>query len=92
VTRYCPRTDRWEELGDMPRLRWSLAAVSRLGKVYVFGGTATPLDKAIVRKVDVYDPALEAWSTLPAECDLPLGTSARGARGELGADRLVRAW
>ena len=92
VTRYCPRTDRWEELGDMPRVRWSLAAVARLGKVYVFGGTATPLDKAIVRKVDVYDPALEAWSTLPAECDLPLGTSARGARGELGADRLVRAW
>ena len=67
------------------------AVVARLGKVYVFGGTATPLDKAIVRKVDVYDPALEAWSTLPAECDLPLGTSARGARGELGADRLVRA-
>ena len=77
VTRYCPRTDRWEELGDMPRVRWSLAAVARRGKVYVFGGTATPLDKAIVRKVDVYDPALEAWSTLPAECDLPLGTSAR---------------
>ena len=31
VTRYCPRTDRWEELGDMPRVRWSLAAVAQAG-------------------------------------------------------------
>ena len=76
----------------MPRGRFGFATVSRLRKVYVFGGTATPCDRVPLTKVDVYDPALEAWSTLPAECDLPLGTSARGARGELGADRLVRAW
>ena len=86
MTRYCPGTDSWEELGDMPRVRCNFAAASRLGKVYVFGGTATPLDKVPLRKVDVYDPALEAWSTLPAECDLPLDTAA--SREEA----LVHAW
>ena len=55
----------------------------------MFGGTATPLDKAIVRKVDVYDPALEAWSTLPAECDLPPGTSARELRVSMQPTRIT---
>ena len=71
----------------MRRGRFGFAAVSRLRKVYVFGGTATPCDRVPLTKVDVYDPALEAWSTLSAECDLPLD---RGhcAREEV----LVRAW
>ena len=72
----------------MPRGRFGFAAVSRLGKVYVFGGTATPCDRVPLTKVDVYDPALEAWSTLSAECDLPLD------RGHCAREEvlLVHAW
>ena len=88
VRRYCPGTNSWEELRDMPRGRFGFAAVSRLGKVYVFGGTATPCDRVPLTKVDVYDPALEAWSTLSAECDLPLD------RGHCAREEvlLVHAW
>ena len=71
TTCYCPRSNTWEQLADMPTGRIWFAAASLQGKVFVFGGQPSAGETAIIRAVDVYDPVLESWSTLPAGSSLP---------------------
>ena len=70
------------------RRRLTVRSMYVAGKVFVFGGTRRSATRRPIRKVDVYDPALEAWSTLRVECDLPLALDTAASREEV----LVHAW
>jgi hypothetical protein len=54
---------RWEKLPDPPFRRRALAAAENGGKIYVLGGLTE--DGAVVKSVDIYDPATKSWSQGP---------------------------
>jgi N-acetylneuraminic acid mutarotase len=56
----------WETLPAPPFQRRALAAASIQGKLYVLGGLTE--EGKVVKTVDIYDPATQAWSSGP---DLP---------------------
>ncbi|MDB5104417.1 MAG: Kelch repeat-containing protein [Fibrobacteres bacterium] len=80
---YDPATGEWKALPDAPRERDHFQTAVANGKLYALGGRRSNYkpDKATVdifatlEKVDVFDFATGAWSTLPAESDHPLKRS-----------------
>lgn len=62
---YDPATDEWTRLPDMPTARLQFgAALGGDGRIYVMGGWDQATG-AVVRRVDVYDPATGQW--IPGE-------------------------
>jgi N-acetylneuraminic acid mutarotase len=64
------RTNRWQELSDMPDPREHLAAAALGDAIYVFGGRRP--DGSVSSRLDRYDPASDHWTRL---ADAPLATS-----------------
>lgn len=70
VERYNIETDKWEELGPMPRRRSSNVVVKVGLKVYLLGGwDATPkfdddIDGTFHDEIDVFDLSTHRWSVL----------------------------
>jgi len=75
--RYCPLSNSWESLAEMPTGRIGFTTAARKGEVYVLGGTATTADQEPVRTIDVYNSELDAWRTLPVHKDFLAATWAR---------------
>jgi hypothetical protein len=74
-----PESSVWKRRADMPMPRdWPQLAVAN-GRIYVYGGYTGGIDLAQPRRwaneLDVYDPAIDTWSTLPpAPSDWKQGT------------------
>lgn len=66
------RTTGWTTGAAMPRKRDHLGAALLPGKIYAIGGR----DSSVVRRVDVYDIATDAWTAGPA---LPQASSGMAA-------------
>ncbi|HEY8089895.1 MAG TPA: kelch repeat-containing protein [Polyangiaceae bacterium] len=75
---YDPVADAWSTGAPMPTAREHLASCAIGGKMIVVGGWvgAPGAPSVVVHAAESYDPATDAWTTLP---DLPTG------RGGLGA-------
>lgn len=86
MTRFDPRTGRYEELAPLPQALNHIALTSHRGQVYALGGYGTLTDANTRRTFYRYDPETDRWSRLP---DLPEGRAA-GAAGVIG-DRLIYA-
>ncbi|MFO0910103.1 MAG: galactose oxidase [Isosphaeraceae bacterium] len=67
-------TSGWRVI-PQPFRRRALAAAAHKGKLYVLGGLAESDGMKVERRVDVFDPARQAWSRGP---DLPAGSRAEG--------------
>ncbi len=79
---YDPLTNEWNVLPDAPRARDHGALVENGGKLYLVGGRiggASNFFGQSLPQVDVFDPATNSWSTLPAEDNLPTPRSGIGA-------------
>ncbi|MGN9910857.1 S8 family serine peptidase [Phytohabitans sp. LJ34] len=61
--RYDPAANTWTRLPDLPVARSSPAVAAVGGKVYVLGGWEGPGEP--VTSVDVFDPAVGVWRTVP---------------------------
>jgi N-acetylneuraminic acid mutarotase len=79
VERYDIATQTWSTVASLPTARSDLAAITKGGKVYVFGGCAAG---AFLADVDVYDPETDTWSTAPT--DLPTARAAMYQVGKKG--------
>ncbi|RKN39101.1 S8 family serine peptidase [Micromonospora endolithica] len=60
---YDPDADAWSALPDLPAERAKPAVAAVGGKLYAIGGWGA--DDDTVATVDVFDPATNAWATLP---------------------------
>lgn len=68
VERFDIATQTWTAVASLPSARSDLAAMTKGGKVYVFGGCAVGV---FLADVDVYDPETDTWSTAPANLPTP---------------------
>ncbi|MDB5051575.1 MAG: Kelch repeat-containing protein [Fibrobacteres bacterium] len=86
-----PATNVWKTLPDAPRSRDHFEAAMVNGKIYALGGRQSDSTKAVytnLEKVDVYDIAAGAWSTLPSpDSDMKIKRSG-GIVAPLGNDIL----
>jgi hypothetical protein len=64
VSQYNPLTRAWTRKTSMPHPRAGFHIVHTGGKFYLFGGTRT--QGPLLDTMDVYDPALDQWQSLPA--------------------------
>jgi len=69
VERYDIDSDSWAAVAPLLSPRQDLAAATKGGKIYVFGG-CDPAGN-IVGDVDVYDPTTDTWSSAPADMPNP---------------------
>ncbi|MCB9643902.1 MAG: kelch repeat-containing protein [Myxococcales bacterium] len=61
-----PSVGRWVDLPDMPTSRGGTAAAVCAGRLYIFGGEGNPnATSQVFDQIEVYDPALGAWFSLP---------------------------
>jgi len=58
--------DKWHSDAPLPEPRDHLAVAEANGKIYAFGGFATPVHKDASNEAFEYDPATSAWRVLPA--------------------------
>lgn len=86
LTRFDPRTGRYEELAPLPRPLNHVGLTTYRGDIYVAGGYGRLVDANTSRAFFRYDPEADRWSRLP---DMPLPRAA-GAVGILG-HRLIWA-
>jgi len=85
-------TPRWKSV-TAPFQRRALGAASAGGKLVVVGGMES--DRGISARVDVFDPAAEAWSRGPDFPGDAFGLAAVGAGNRVyasGRDGVVYAW
>ncbi len=73
---YDPKTGKWRELPDMPRVRDHFSAVVVDGKIYASGGRKSFAAEGYgfeltYGEVDVYDFETNSWETLPESMNLP---------------------
>ena len=77
VEKYDPASNSWSKCAPMPTARWHPMGASVGVKIYVFGGIAGVGNaRRVLDVVEVYDPAQDRWSSLPA---MPIGNSNAGA-------------
>ena len=62
---YDPAIDKWHADAPLPEPRDHLAVAETNGKIYAFGGFATPVHKNASNAAFEYDPATNAWRVLP---------------------------
>ena len=86
LTRFDPRTGRYEELAPMPQALNHVALTVHRGDIYMAGGYGELVDADTRRTFYRYDPRTDRWSRLP---DMPEPRAA-GAMGVVGG-RLVYA-
>lgn len=86
LTRFDPRTGRYQELAPLPQPLNHIGATRYRGDIYVLGGYGRLIDAKTRQTFYRYDPRTNRWSRLP---DLPVPRAA-GAVGILG-DRLIWA-
>lgn len=84
VERFDIAAGTWSTVASLPSARSDLAAKTKGGKIYVFGGCAGGV---FLGNVDVYDPTTDTWSTAPA--DLPTPRAAMYAVGKKGGTIFV---
>ena len=84
VERFDIASGTWSTVAPLPSARSDLAAKTKGGKIYVFGGCAGGV---FLGDVDVYDPNTDTWSTAPA--DLPTPRAAMYAVGKKGGTIFV---
>ncbi len=68
VERYDVASQTWTTVAPLPSARSDLAAMTKGGKIYVFGGCASSV---FLSNVDVYDPETDTWSTTPTDLPTP---------------------
>ena len=70
TTRYDPTRDVWASRSDMPTPRCDLEVVAFADRLYAIGGLRDVwVGDVVTRRVEVYDPATDAWASrrrLPA--------------------------
>jgi hypothetical protein len=77
VEAYDPVTDTWTSKAPLGVPRSALGSAVLNGKIYVMGGIASAVAPYTVEgSVEMYDPALDLWTTLP-----PLPTARYGVEG-----------
>jgi N-acetylneuraminic acid mutarotase len=83
VEEYDPTTDTWTWKAEMPTKRTFLCACAVEGKIYAFGGVTAGVPRAVWNPatLDVYDPAIDTWTT---GADMPISTCLAGACVENG--------
>lgn len=86
LTRFDPRTGRYQKLAPMPRALNHVGVTTYRGDIYVLGGYGRYVDAQTSRAFYRYDPETDSWSRLP---DMPVPRAA-GAVGILGG-RLIWA-
>lgn len=86
LTRFDPRSERFQSLTPMPRRLNHIGVVAHGGDLYVLGGYGRTLGEDTSRAFYRYDPASDRWSRLP---DMPEPKAAMAA-GVVG-DRLIVA-
>jgi N-acetylneuraminic acid mutarotase len=86
LTRFDPRTGRYEKLAPLPRPLNHIGLTAYRGDIYVAGGYGRRVDAKTSRAFFGYDPETDRWSRLP---DMPVPRAA-GAVGILG-HRLIWA-
>lgn len=84
VERFDIASGTWSTVAPLLSARSDLAATTKGGKIYVFGGCA---GRVFLGNVDVYDPNTDTWSTAPA--DLPTPRAAMYAVGKKGGTIFV---
>jgi N-acetylneuraminic acid mutarotase len=85
VDAYDPAVDAWSAVTTMPTPREHLAVAAGDGRLWTGGGRANGDDSPAMAEVaEVYDPATDAWATLP-----PLPTPRGGVAGAWVAGRFV---
>jgi hypothetical protein len=72
---YDPALNKWTDLPDMPGIRKNHASAVVGGKVYLIGGSSYSANwQDRMKAIDVYDPALNTWSSfntaIPFEMDM----------------------
>jgi len=72
---YDVRANAWHMLAPLPEPRDHIAVVEAGGKLFAFGGFATPVHKGASADSFAYDPAADRWRRLPS---MP---TARGSAG-----------
>jgi N-acetylneuraminic acid mutarotase len=71
IDEYDPSTESWTRKSDMPTRRIGLSTTVLDGKIYVIGGYISGFaSEKGVTIVEVYDPAMDTWTTAP---DMPTG-------------------
>lgn len=65
VFRYCVRTDTWTECAPLSFPRFDFACTVSDGKIYVAGGQTELASARGISSVEVYDPAIDEWKSLP---------------------------
>ncbi len=74
---YNPATDTWQELAQMARRRWGIAAAGATdGRVYAFNGNSGA--GGTVRDAEAYDPMTMAWSPIGSTSIYGEGSGATG--------------
>jgi len=74
---YDPVTDTWSILTPMPTHRYDMSAVTVYDKIYVIGGRKwVGVHAYICDENEVYDPAIDSWTTV---APLPFPTTGHGA-------------
>ena len=68
VERYDIAAQTWSTVASLPSARSDLGAITKGGKIYVFGGCAGGV---FLADVDVYDPETDTWSTAPSDLSTP---------------------
>lgn len=86
LTRFNPRSERYEKLAPLPRPLNHVGLTTYRGDIYVAGGYGRLVDAKTSRAFFRYDPETDRWSRLP---DMPAPRAA-GAVGILG-HRLIWA-
>lgn len=86
LTRFDPRTERYEELAPIPKALNHIGLAVYQGDLYVVSGYGRRLDADTSKKFYRYDPESDRWSRLP---DMPEARAA-AAVGVIG-DRLLVA-
>jgi N-acetylneuraminic acid mutarotase len=65
LDRYDPQADAWETLAPMPTARSGIGAAVSNGRLIVLGGEVNSAHpNGVFPEVEIYDPALDAWTSL----------------------------
>ena len=86
IEEYNPKTDQWQQLPDMPMLKFMFASVVVNNEVYTIGGAKTPGGNRIARisDVDVYNPTTNKWREVEP-LSIPKSTLAVVVKGTIYA-------
>ncbi|GMR41695.1 hypothetical protein PMAYCL1PPCAC_11890, partial [Pristionchus mayeri] len=97
---YDPHTNRWTAIAPMKRGRYSCAAASLHGFIYVVGGTVdclNPRHRPIVPDLERYCPQTDSWTTLASmktarrRCFLFAHNGKLLVFGRFGRNRIARS-